>query len=59
MDYIYTENPFGESDQGFIFHEDDFVSLEHFEESWLDQLVHRLIGHATSGIFRVRLNTLH
>ena len=54
MDYIYTENPFGESDIDFIFHEQDFVSLENFEESWLDQLIHRLMGHATKGIFRVR-----
>ena len=54
MDFIYTENPFGESDQQFIFNEHDFVSLEEFEESWLDQIIHRLMGHATKGIFRVR-----
>ena len=53
MDYIYTENPVAESDQDLILHEHDFVSLEHFEESWLDQLVHRYMEHALKGIFRV------
>lgn len=64
MDYIYTENPFVESDQEFIFKEHDFVSLEDFEENWLDQLIHRLMGHATKGIFRVgphnpKIDVLH
>ena len=54
MDYVVTENPFVESDQEFIYHEHDFISLEEIEESWLDQLMHRLMGHAKSGILRVR-----
>jgi hypothetical protein len=53
MDYVVTENPFVESDQDFIYHEHDFVSLEEIEESWLDQLMHRLMGHAKRGILRV------
>ena len=54
MDYIVTENPFVESDQEFIYHEHDFVSLEDIEESGLDQIMHRMMGHAKSGIIRVR-----
>jgi hypothetical protein len=53
MDFVYTENPFVESDQEFIFHEHDFVSLEEIEESWLDQLMHRIMGHCKKGILQV------
>ena len=54
MDYIYTENPFvDERDQRFIFHEHDFVALQAYEESWLDELVHRFMGHCKSGPLRV------
>ena len=53
MDYIWAENPFGEDDQRFIFHEHDFVSLQIYQDSWLDQLMHRFLGHCKKGILRV------
>jgi hypothetical protein len=60
MDYIYTENPFvDERDQRFIFHEHDFVTLQEYEESWLDELVHRFMGHCKSGPLRVSYYSLN
>lgn len=56
MDYIYTENPFGKEDQRFIYHEHDFVSLQTYEESWIDELMHRLMGHCKKGLLQVNLN---
>lgn len=53
MDYMYTENPFGENEQQFIFHEDDFVTLQLYEESWLDQFLHRVLLHCKKPFLRV------
>jgi len=43
MDYIYTEQPFIEEDLRFIYHEQDFVTVQEYEDSWLDYLMHRFI----------------
>jgi hypothetical protein len=53
MDYLYTEHPFEDADQRFVYHEQDFVSPQQYEESWLDDLMHRLMRHCRRGILRV------
>ncbi|TVY81623.1 hypothetical protein LSUE1_G004824 [Lachnellula suecica] len=52
MDYIYTEHPFSRENERFIYHEHDFVTLEQPEESWLDDVLHKLMGHCKKGILR-------
>jgi hypothetical protein len=54
MDFIYTSHPFSDADERFIYHESDFVSLEEHEGNWLDELMHRFVGHCRTGILRVR-----
>lgn len=54
MDYMYTEHPFSDSDERFVYHQDDFVTLEEHEENWLDELIHRFMRHCRKGILRVR-----
>lgn len=53
FDWMWTENPFGEGEKQFIFHEHDFVVLdEQHEDSWLDEFMHHLMGHCRKGILR-------
>ncbi|KAH6683327.1 hypothetical protein B0J14DRAFT_144737 [Halenospora varia] len=52
MDWIFTQNSIGEEDQQFIFHEHDFVSLQHYEDSWLDDAMHRFMGYCKRGLLR-------
>ncbi|CAG8950111.1 hypothetical protein HYFRA_00008345 [Hymenoscyphus fraxineus] len=52
MDYIYTENPFGGDEKDFIFQEEDFVTLQGHEESWLDLFLHRILLHCRKPILR-------
>jgi hypothetical protein len=59
MDFMYTEHPFSDSDERFVYHEHDFISLEKHEENWLDELMHRFMNHCKTGILRVRCTTLH
>lgn len=59
MDFMYTEHPFSDSDERFVYHEHDFISLEKHEENWLDELMHRFMNHCKTGILRVRCITLH
>ncbi|KAF8849170.1 hypothetical protein BDZ45DRAFT_697789 [Acephala macrosclerotiorum] len=49
MDYVYTENTIDKEDQRFIYHEHDFVTLQEYEESRLDELMHRFMGHCKHG----------
>jgi len=58
MDFMYTEHPFSDSDERFVYHEHDFISLEKHEENWLDELMHRFMNHCKTGILRVRCTTL-
>jgi hypothetical protein len=58
MDFMYTEHPFSDSDERFVYHEHDFVSLEKHEENWLDELMHRFMNHCKTGILRVRCTIL-
>jgi hypothetical protein len=55
LDYVVTENALGEDDHRFIYHEHDFVSLADHEESWLDDIVHRFVGHCKTGPLRVSI----
>jgi hypothetical protein len=50
---MYTEHPFSDEDERFVYHEHDFVSLEEHEGSWLDDFMHRIMGHCRKGILRV------
>jgi hypothetical protein len=44
MDFIYTEHPFTDADERFIWHKDDFVLLEDLgKECWLDDVMHDLV----------------
>ncbi|KAE9375175.1 hypothetical protein N431DRAFT_436695 [Stipitochalara longipes BDJ] len=52
MDFMYTEHPFSDSDERFVYHEHDFVSLEEHEENWLDEIMHRFMRHCRKGILR-------
>jgi len=53
FDWMWTENPFGEGEKQFIFHEHDFVVLDsQYEDSWLDEFTHRIMGHCRKGILR-------
>jgi hypothetical protein len=57
LDYIRTEAPFVDperADERFVYHEHDFVSLEEYNECWLDSCAHRLIY--AFGILRVSWN---
>jgi len=45
MDFMYTEHPFSDSDERFVYHEQDFVSLGEYEGNWLDELMHRLVNN--------------
>jgi len=54
MDFMYTEHPFSDSDERFVYHEHDFVSLEEHEANWLDEIMHRFMRHCRKGILRVR-----
>lgn len=54
MDYMYTEHPFSDEDERFVYHEPDFVSLQEHEANWLDELMHRFMNHCKKGILRVR-----
>jgi hypothetical protein len=54
MDFFYTERPFSDQEESFVFHQQDFVALEDSEDSWLDSVMHRLMGHCRKGILRVR-----
>ncbi|CZR67715.1 uncharacterized protein PAC_17614 [Phialocephala subalpina] len=57
FDWMWTENPFGEGEKSFIFHEQDFVVLDsQYEDSWLDGVMHRIMGHCRKGILRVSLS---
>jgi hypothetical protein len=58
FDWMFTEHPLSDDDQRFVYHEHDFVSLEDHEESWLDEIVHRFMGHCRKGILRVGLQFL-
>ena len=58
MDFMYTEHPFSDSDERFVYHEHDFISLEKHEENWLDELMHRFMNHCKTGILRVRCTIL-
>jgi len=59
MDFIYAETPFEEREQNFIFHEHDFVSLQEYEDdSWLDALLHRFMGHCRKGFLQVCIDLL-
>jgi len=51
MDFMYTEHPFSDSDERFVYHEQDFVSLGEYEGDWLDELMHRLVNN---WVLRVR-----
>jgi hypothetical protein len=51
MDFMYTEHPFSDSDERFVYHEQDFVSLGEYEGNWLDELMHRLVNN---WVLRVR-----
>jgi hypothetical protein len=51
MDFMYTEHPFSDSDERFVYHEQDFVSLGEYEGDWLDELMHRLVNNR---VLRVR-----
>jgi hypothetical protein len=53
LDFMYTEHPFSDADERFVYHEHDFVSLEEHEENWLDELMHRFMDHCRKGILRV------
>jgi len=53
MDYMYAQHPLSDSDQRFVYHQHDFVSLEQHEDNWLDELIHRFMGHCRKGILRV------
>lgn len=53
MDYFYTERPFSEEEESFVFHQQDFVAVEESEDSWLDSVMHRAMGHCSKGILRV------
>jgi hypothetical protein len=55
LDYVFTENALGEDDHRFIYHEHDFVSLADHEENWLDDVVHRFVGHCRKGPLRVSI----
>lgn len=60
MDFMYTEHPFSDDDERFVYHEHDFVTLEEHEESWLDEFMHRLVGHCKIASLRVSpLKTIH
>lgn len=52
MDWIWTQNSIGPEDQQFIFHEHDFVSLQHYEDSWLDNVMHRFMAYCKRGLLR-------
>ncbi|KAF4624918.1 hypothetical protein G7Y89_g13250 [Cudoniella acicularis] len=52
MDWIWTQNSIGPADREFIFHEHDFVSLENYEDSWLDNLMHRFMSYCKKGVLR-------
>jgi len=52
MDWVWTENPFGRVDQQFIFHQNDFVVLDEYDESWLDVFMHRLMYYFNRGFLR-------
>lgn len=42
LDYIYTKPSVSENEEQFIFHGDDeFVTLQQYEENWLDQFLQR------------------
>lgn len=58
MDYFYTEKPFSEKEEGFVFHQQDFVALEESEDSWLDSVMHKAMGHCRKGLLRVRARSL-
>jgi hypothetical protein len=45
MDYMYGEHPLSESDQHFVYHQ--------HEDNWLDELIHRFVGHCRKGILKV------
>jgi hypothetical protein len=36
MDWIHTEHPFGLGQMNVIFHEHNFVTLQGYGDSWLD-----------------------
>jgi hypothetical protein len=57
MDWIYTENPFGPDEKNFIFHEHDFVALQEYDDSWLDDCMTRFIGYCNRGFLKVSLFT--
>jgi hypothetical protein len=40
---MWTENPFGEADQQFVFHEKDYIMLENCENSRMGEVLHRKI----------------
>lgn len=54
MDWFYTEKPFSEKEESFVFHQQDFVALEESEDSWLDSVMHKAMGHCRKGLLRVR-----
>jgi hypothetical protein len=58
MDWVWTENPFGSKDQQFIFHQHDFVALDEYEESWLDDFLHRIMYYCNRGFLRVSLRSM-
>lgn len=50
--YIHLSNQIGREDQRYIKYANDFVSVEEYEESWLDDRLHRFMGHCKKGILR-------
>jgi len=52
LDFMYTEHPFSDDDERFVYHEHDFVSLENYEENFLDELTHRFMDFWPKGLLR-------
>ena len=51
---MYTEHPFSDDDERFVYHEHDFISVEEYEENFLDELTHRFMDFWPKGLLRVR-----
>jgi len=59
LDFMYTEHPFSDDDERFVYHEHDFISLEEYEENFLDELTHRFMDFWPKGLIRVRYGDVY